>query len=218
MEKRNQMRLLRDQWTEHASQLTDAELKNKIRQGPVQYFQKYLRHISRSSGERIILGHEIYHYTYLSRNKNGAPCLVSRTGSGATLTIREWRELKACRCRGLRPSGFPGAFRLVRKRLQDHYGAGKEAGSHSMLRRDQPSFDQLAKEGLNVVRLKGGDPLCRVGDRRRPALKEAGISWETVPGITSAVAVPSLRDSCPSRAAGLSDYRSYLNKAVSRTS
>ena len=73
----------------------------------------------------------------------------------------------------------------------------------------------LAKEGLNVVRLKGGDPFVfGRGSEEILALKEAGISWETVPGITSAVAYRSLRGfpspigykpqlSC--------DYRSYLN-------
>ncbi|HWF91155.1 MAG TPA: uroporphyrinogen-III C-methyltransferase [Terriglobales bacterium] len=50
----------------------------------------------------------------------------------------------------------------------------------------------LASEGNNVVRLKSGDPLLfgRAGEEIE-ALKNAGIEFEIVPGITSAVAAAS---------------------------
>jgi uroporphyrin-III C-methyltransferase len=46
----------------------------------------------------------------------------------------------------------------------------------------------LADSGLNVVRLKSGDPLIfgRAGEEME-ALRRAGISYEVVPGITSAL-------------------------------
>lgn len=69
---------------------------------------------------------------------------------------------------------------------------GKRAGHHSM---KQPEINRLlvdlAKEGLCVARLKGGDPFVfGRGGEEALALEAEGIPYRLIPGVTSAVAVP----------------------------
>lgn len=65
---------------------------------------------------------------------------------------------------------------------------GKRSGRHSMLQQDICSrLVDLASSGLNVVRLKGGDPavFARTTEETM-ALQQANIPFAIVPGITAA--------------------------------
>lgn len=71
---------------------------------------------------------------------------------------------------------------------------GKRAGRHSL---DQRAIERLmvraASRGLRVVRLKCGDPFVfGRGGEEALALAEAGVSFDVVPGLSSALAAPAL--------------------------
>ena len=71
--------------------------------------------------------------------------------------------------------------------------AGKKAGQHT-LKQDEINALLVKKTsaGKNVVRLKGGDPfLFGRGGEEAVALAEAGLRFEIVPGVTSAIAAPA---------------------------
>lgn len=70
---------------------------------------------------------------------------------------------------------------------------GKGAGNHSIPQREIEGIMMgRAREGRTVVRLKGGDPfIFGRGGEEAEALTTAGIPFEVVPGVSSAVAVPA---------------------------
>jgi uroporphyrin-III C-methyltransferase len=70
---------------------------------------------------------------------------------------------------------------------------GKKAGAHSATQREiEALLVSEAYKGKIVVRLKGGDPfLFARGGEEAQALAAAGIPFEIVPGISSALAVPA---------------------------
>jgi uroporphyrin-III C-methyltransferase len=74
-----------------------------------------------------------------------------------------------------------------------HVNAGKHRGKALMSQAEiNELLVSLAKSGLRVVRLKGGDP-CIFGraQEERLALEEAQIEYEIIPGVSSLSAVPA---------------------------
>jgi uroporphyrinogen III methyltransferase/synthase len=71
--------------------------------------------------------------------------------------------------------------------------AGKKANEHSLTQQEiNALLVEKAGGGKQVVRLKGGDPLVfGRGAEEANAVVEAGIEFEIVPGITSAIAGPA---------------------------
>lgn len=70
---------------------------------------------------------------------------------------------------------------------------GKASSEHTLRQEDiNRLLVQKAKEGKVVVRLKGGDPFVfgRGGEEALELVKE-GLSFEIIPGVTSAIAVPA---------------------------
>jgi uroporphyrinogen III methyltransferase/synthase len=69
---------------------------------------------------------------------------------------------------------------------------GKESGYHAI---EQEKITEIlinkSKSGLNVVRLKGGNPFVfGRGSEEALELKKAGIEFEIIPGITSGLSAP----------------------------
>lgn len=71
--------------------------------------------------------------------------------------------------------------------------AGKHAGNHILPQHETNRvLAEKAKEGKNVVRIKGGDPyLFGRGGEEAEYLLEQGVEFEEIPGVTSSIAVPA---------------------------
>ena len=88
---------------------------------------------------------------------------------------------------------MPSELLRLARRDAEVISVGKFASRHTM---PQPEINAMliekAKNNRVVVRLKGGDPfLFGRGGEEAEACAEAGVEFEVVPGVTSALAVPS---------------------------
>ena len=85
----------------------------------------------------------------------------------------------------------PAVLRFARRAQK--FFVGKRAGRHAMTQSAiQELMIRAARRGRRVVRLKGGDPFVfGRGGEEAIALDRAGVSYDVVPGVTSAVAAPA---------------------------
>lgn len=86
----------------------------------------------------------------------------------------------------------PQLLKCARENAEILY-VGKKGGDHTL---SQNGINALivkkAKSGLNVARLKGGDPfIFGRGAEEAEVLIQAGINFEIIPGVTSAIAAPA---------------------------
>jgi len=90
--------------------------------------------------------------------------------------------------------------RLVNQKILSHASShaefifvGKASSRHTLPQADiNKLLVKLGRQGKMVVRLKGGDTFVfGRGGEEALALRKAGIAFEIVPGVTSAVAVPA---------------------------
>lgn len=123
--------------------------------------------------------------------------LVSLVGAGPgdpeLLTLRALKRL--------RQADFVVYDRLIAPELLDHcppsavrYDVGKIPGRHGQGKQGEINglLVSLGEAGNKVVRLKGGDPyVFGRGGEEALALAQAGVPFEIVPGVSSALAAPA---------------------------
>ena len=128
--------------------------------------------------------------------ESAGPGRVALVGAGCgradLITVRGLRLLQQCRAvvyddlidTALLDTVPAGAERIY---------VGKRSGRHSAPQAEiNAALIALAQRGGLTVRLKGGDPyVFGRGGEEALALQRAGIRFEVVPGITTAIAVPA---------------------------
>lgn len=128
---------------------------------------------------------------------NGRPLgRVTLVGAGCgkadLITVRGLRALKRCQAVVYDDLIDPALLDAAPESAQRIY-MGKRLGAHSAPQEEiNQKLIELAQSGLDVVRLKGGDPyLFGRGGEEMLALDAAGVPCTEIPGIPSAFGIPA---------------------------
>lgn len=122
--------------------------------------------------------------------KQGFVSLVGAgPGSADLITLRGLDRLQAADVVYYDRLADPALLKRARKGASLIY-VGKAPGCHAMPQSQiNALLVQSAQAGLNVVRLKCGDPgIFGRGAEEADAMNAAGVAWDIVPGVTSACA------------------------------
>lgn len=125
-------------------------------------------------------------------NKGKVFLVGAGPGDPRLITIRGMQCIKECTAIVYDRLASPRLLRYAKSDVKRVY-VGKLPDRHTMKQEEiNQLLVDLALEGHTVTRLKGGDPTIfgRVGEEAE-LLKQHGIHYEIVPGITSAISVPA---------------------------
>lgn len=129
----------------------------------------------------------------ISASPMGSVALVGAgCGKADLITVRGLRFLRQCQAVAYDDLIDPALLEAVPESAQRLY-MGKRSGAHAAAQEEiNQTLIALARSGLRVVRLKGGDPyLFGRGGEEMQALTAAGIPCQEVPGIPSAIGIPA---------------------------
>ncbi len=113
-------------------------------------------------------------------------------GDPGLLTIKAARVIGACDVLVYDYLASAAIVGLASRACEKIY-VGKKAGAHTLTQDEITALIvRLGLEGRNVVRLKGGDVFVFArGGEEAAELRAAGVAFEIIPGITSAIAAPA---------------------------
>ncbi|MEG0508404.1 MAG: hydroxymethylbilane synthase [Eubacterium sp.] len=148
--------------------------------------------ISGKRGEESIIGDQLAKKLKKLVDSNKAVGTVYLAGGGCgdegLITVKAMEKLKVCDALVYDALVNEAFIKYVKPDCEKIY-VGKRAANHALPQEDiNALLVKLAREGKNVVRLKGGDPyVFGRGGEEGEELYDAGIPFEVIPGITSVI-------------------------------